>query len=343
MKALFHLPVLPPKNPRFEAYSQEITALSALVDGKIVHINPNEHLPENFPTRIPRIFYGLHRVPQLLALDETVDFHQIYNPDPYYFPVLRLLKKPIVYVISGRVSIDNLTRRFCDKMAAVAVYDNSSFASLAAARTVPSFRVQSGIDSSRFTHHPREIDNSVHLLMASAPWTENQFESKGIDVLLEAIQQLPRMKLTLLWRGVLYDSVMRRIEQLGITDRVTVIDEMVDVNDILGKVHGTIILANRSDIVKAYPHSLLDSLAAGKPIIVSRRIPIADYVDVSRTGLVVESMTVDATVETFGRFIDTYDTLRKNAEQRGSTDFDLPQMLDSYKTIYAHIASKISK
>jgi len=51
------------------------------------------------------------------------------------------------------------------------------------------------------------------------------------------------------------------------------------VNKTLVSVHAAITLADREGIIKVYPHSLLDALAAGKPVLVSRAIPMADYVE----------------------------------------------------------------
>ena len=49
--------------------------------------------------------------------------------------------------------------------------------------------------------------------------------------------------------------------------------------------------ASNPAIIRSYPHSLMESLAAGKPVIVSRQIPMADYVQRMGCGTVVDSVT----------------------------------------------------
>ena len=119
-------------------------------------------------------------------------------------------------------------------------------------------------------------------MVASAPWTVAQFASKGVDVLLDTAVANPNLRLTFLWRGVLFAEMMQKVTAMNLADRVTVINEQVDVNQMLATVHGTINLAAHSEIIKAYPHSLLDSLAAGKPVLVDKplagTLPDADEI-----------------------------------------------------------------
>ena len=46
------------------------------------------------------------------------------------------------------------------------------------------------------------------LLAGSAPWTREQFHSKGVDALLKVAQQVPSLRLIFLWRGLLLREVM---------------------------------------------------------------------------------------------------------------------------------------
>ena len=41
-------------------------------------------------------------------------------------------------------------------------------------------------------------------------------------------------------------------------------------------------------IVRSYPHSLIEALVTGKPVLVSRSVPMADYVEQAGCGVVVE-------------------------------------------------------
>ena len=65
----------------------------------------------------------------------------------------------------------------------------------------------------------------------------------------------------------------------GLEKQVEILNKRVDVNAVLAGVHGSIALVTNPAIIRSFPHSLMESLAAGKPVIVSRSIPMSDYVE----------------------------------------------------------------
>lgn len=339
MKILFHLPILPPKNPKFEAYSQEIEALSEVVDGKTIYINPNQYLPPQLPIRIPRLLFGFHNLAAIRRLDAQVDLHQIYNPDPFYYPVLSFLRKPIIYVLGGSVAERKTNPGFYKRLSAATVYDDRSYQHLCNAGIQNAYHVTSGIDTGRFTHSPLALDSTLHLLMASAPWTEAQFQTKGIEALLGAAKAMPKLQLTFLWRGTLRARLEQRIEAFGVGSQITVIDELVDVNKILATVHGTVLLASSGDLVKAFPHSLLDTLAAGKPIITSRSIPMADYVEVNSLGAVVEQVDSEHARQAIQKLMVHYAEFASNAAAKRAGEFTIKRMIRSYHQVYEQVLS----
>ena len=44
--------------------------------------------------------------------------------------------------------------------------------------------------------------------------------TKGIDALLNAAAQMPNLRLTFLWRGVLFDEMIRRVRHFRLENRV---------------------------------------------------------------------------------------------------------------------------
>jgi glycosyltransferase involved in cell wall biosynthesis len=194
--------------------------------------------------------------------------------------------------------------------------------------------VKAGIESGRFSHTPQPLNGKIRLLVASAPWTQAQFQSKGIDALLAFTAQRTDVELVCLWRGHLLEEMQRRVARHSLVDRVQVIDKLVDVNEVLATVHATVNLAADAAIIKAYPHSLLDSLAAGKPVLVSRAIPMADYVARTGCGAVVESVTPEALGRAVAELVANYEGMVAAAMQAGQRDFSLETMIDSYRQVY---------
>lgn len=332
MKIVYLLPILPPRHPDCEALSQEIALLQRRFGGRVVYVNPNRHLP----LPVPRLAFGLAQLPGLRrsADDETI--YHFFNPDPFAFPFLMGLRRPVVYTIASGVGDRRPNVAFLRRMAVVTVPDARSLARLQA-WGVDHVRLQRpGIDTARFTHHPLPLppDGPIRIVVASAPWTPAQFASKGFDTLLAAAQQMPDLHLTLLWRGVLVDQLQARIRHAGVGDRVQVIDGPVDVNAVLARAHAAALLAAQPGIVKSYPHSLLDALAAGKPVLISRAIPMADYVSETGCGVVVDTVTPQAVRAGLTALRAGYDAYRRAAETVGRRDFAPDAALDAAAAIY---------
>jgi len=138
-----------------------------------------------------------------------------------------------------------------------------------------------------------------------------------------------------LWRGLLLGELQRRIARRGMSARVEIINAPADVNGVLARVHATVVLAETERQVKAYPHSLMESLSAGKPALVSGCIPMADYVAQAQCGEVVPRLTPDDLRAAIRGLMDHYAERQAKALARGRADFALAPMLEAYGEVYA--------
>jgi len=129
MKILYHLTVLPPPLPECEALSQEIVSLRQQFTSDLVYINPNQKLPVPI---IPRVLFGFHQIQSLRKQEAAVTLHHFYNPDPFPFPVLRWLHRPVIYTISSGLGDRSPNTAFFNALAAVTVYDRRSLKQLEA-------------------------------------------------------------------------------------------------------------------------------------------------------------------------------------------------------------------
>jgi glycosyltransferase involved in cell wall biosynthesis len=333
MNILYHLATLPPKMPEAEAISQEITALLGRFGGEVVYVNPNQRSP----LYIPRLLFGFHKLRELRAREGSVDLHHFYNPDPFPFFYLRQLRRPVIYSITCGVNHHRPNLAFLTSLAAIAVTDQRSRQRLKAWGLGNVFLVRPGIETTRFTCSPLPLGSDIRLMVGSAPWTPAQFRTKGVDALLAAAKALPRLHLVFLWRNVLTGEMKRKVRQLKLEEQVTVLDELVEVNQVLAGVHASITLAMAPGIVKSFPHSLLESLAAGKPVLVSRAIPMADYVETTGCGRVVENVTVEDILAAVDSLTREYEVLQHVARQTGRRDFSQQAMLDSYQKLYEQV------
>ncbi|HID64787.1 MAG TPA: glycosyltransferase [Anaerolineae bacterium] len=333
MNILYHLATLRPKMPQAEAISQEIAALRGCFGGDVVYVNPNQQ----FPLYIPRLLFGFHKLKELRSREANLHIHHFYNPDPFPFPYLRTLRRPVIYSVTCGVGDRRPNVAFFSSLAAVAVSDERSlkwFKSWGMENTV---LVRPGIDTSRFTCSPLPLRSGIRLMVGSAPWTKGQFRAKGVEALLLAARQAPHLRLVFLWRGVLADEMERRVRRMNLAEQITVLNELVDVNEVLAGVHASITLATAPGIVKSYPHSLLESLAAGKPVLVSRAIPMADYVEQTSCGKVVDRVTPTDILTAVEALAREYENLQKVAQRVGQRDFSQQKMIISYRRVYEHV------
>ena len=328
---LYHLPFLPPRYAAWEAISQEVAALRRLIAGEVVYVNPNAALP----LHIPRLLFGFHRLPMLWRRERAGVMHHFYNPDPFPFPYLRLLRRPVIYSLTG--GVDRLRRGYFSHMAAITVADEASWRRLREMGVERLFLVRPGIETARFTPRPKPLGTTFHLLVGSAPWSREQFRSKGVLALLEAARREPRLRLTFLWRGILAEEMARRVEAMGVASQVSVLDRLVDVDALLGEMHAAIVLAATPTIVKAYPHSLMEALAAGKPVLVSRAIPMAMTVERLGCGVVVEQLSAEAILEAVERLQRDYARYSRAALESGRPAFSQEAMLASFRAVYRSV------
>jgi len=157
--------------------------------------------------------------------------------------------------------------------------------------------------------------------------------------LLTVAQERPALHLIFLWRGFLADEMRQRIAQANLGQRVTLLNERVNVNDILSRVHASIVLADDPALVKAFPHSLLESLVAGKPVLVSPVMALADYVAKNECGVVVTAVSTPAIHHALDQLQQNYTIFQYNAQAAGGRDFGQQQFIDAtlalYKTVMA--------
>jgi glycosyltransferase involved in cell wall biosynthesis len=333
MNILYHLATLPPKISQTEAISQEITALRDHFGGDVVCVNPN---PQSL-FYVPRLLFGFHKLKELREREVNLRLHHFYNPDPFPFPYLRKLRCPVIYSVTCGVRDKQPNVAFFSSLATVVASDERSLNRLQAWGLKNIMLARPGIDTSRFTHSPLPLQSRIRLMVGSAPWTKRQFITKGVDALLAAARQAPHLHLTFLWRGILADEMTHRVRRLNLEKQVSVLNKQVEVNQVLAEVHASITLASNSAIIKSYPHSLLDSLAAGKPVLVSRAIPMADYVEKTGCGKVVERVTPTDILTAVDALAREYDVLQKSAQRVGQQDFSQQQMIASYQKVYERV------
>ncbi len=334
MRILYHMTSPAPLIPGADAVFQEAGSLQRACGGEAINLYPFK-LPIKY---YPRSLYGAHCLDRLIRLDRDVDLHHVFFSDLAFFPALRLLKKPIVYSVIATVQVKQKPE--IPGNAHIVVNNERDRDRLESWGLANYTFIRPGIDISWIVPSHVPIRDSFTLLAGSPPWVKPQLKQKGFEALLDTVRRMPSLRLVCLWRGVLYDEFMKMIEDRGIADRVEVVNEKADVNELLQRVHAAVVLADDPGIVKAYPHSLLEALAAGKPVIASSAIPISDYVERNGCGRRVNAIIPGAIVKAVRDIIADYDAFRARALSAGRRDFSMATMIASHRRLYESIIKK---
>ncbi len=336
-RVLFHLTVPATVDPGREAVSREVSLLSRhLVVGRTVHlVGSGRNM-----ARIPRSVWGLQRLLELRRLEPANDLHQVFNPDLFPFPYLRFLKKPIVYCVVSGIETGRLQQaRGPVSRLHVVVPTATDLEALATVECAGKRLIRPAIDAAGFSTDLPSRNRPFTLLMGSAPWTLEQFSSKGIDAILEAAGRAGDLRWILLWRGVLASEIDRRIHERGLADRVQVVHEHVDVAELLKGVHAGLLLAARRAIVKAFPQSLLESLVAGRPILVSGSMPIASWVREHRCGVVVDRVSAVELLEAIAELRSSYAEMAARARHAALESFSVERYLGTWSELYRELGA----
>ena len=331
LRILYISPSPPPKIQGTDGLFNEIGDLRKSFGGDMISLSPAQSLPSLIPVSL----YGMHQIAALKKYNRKVDIFHLFFPYMVNFRVLRHLSKPIIYTV-----ISGIDEKYLPRSAPHCTFVVSSSHEADILRSRGFLRVhvvRPGIDL--FQVHvtpPQEPDPEFVLLAGSAPWTRRQFGTKGFDLLLKALKRLPQIRLICLWRGTMYREWFDRVKSSGLANRVEIIQEKADISGILSRCHAAVVLSATSDQVKSYPNSLMESLVAGRPVLVSRSNPMSYYVEDNGCGKVIEDLCLEDLIDAIREIMDEYSTYTRAALLAGR-DLSATQMIDDYRNLYQKV------
>ena len=332
MRVLFISPSPPPPVPGTDGLFTEIGYLRNSFDGDLISLSPFRSLPWIVPVKL----YGIHHLFKLKKYESGADIFHLFFPYLVDFRILRHFSKPVIFTITSGVEPAHLPSTWPP---CTIVVSSDGEAGILKSNGMEEVRIiLPGIDTSRITiTSPPATDQDFVLLMGSAPWVTSQFGSKGFDLMLEVLTKIHHVRLVCLWRGRLYHEWCEKVRAAGLSGRVEIINEKANISEILSRCHAAMVLAVQADLVKSYPNSLMEALVAGRPVIVSRSVPMSSYVDHTGCGKVLERFSVDEMVHAINEMRDHYTELRKTALLVGRRDFSDIRMVNEYWDLYKKI------
>ena len=315
-----------------DAVFQEVAALRQIFPGVVINLAPLRTSRHRFPKQL----LGFHKIQEIRRLEQRCAVNHIFFGSAYPFPVLRLLRNPVIYTVTGSLDVNKrpLTWRRLRQLNYIVV-SNQRDATILDAWGLKNYEIIApGVDTSALTSMTLPLNRELTLLMASAPWNIRQFGSKGINLLLAAAAQLPFLRLLLLWRGVLADEITRRVRRFKLMERVEIINRRVNVAEYLQRAHAAVLLCNDGGLVKAYPHSLIEALVAAKPVLVTNTIAMAEFVNQQKCGVVIPEMNIRDLTSGLEMLISRYDEFCRNAGNIERDMFSVDKMINNYRRLY---------
>jgi glycosyltransferase involved in cell wall biosynthesis len=108
-------------------------------------------------------------------------------------------------------------------------------------------------------------------------------EQKGHRYLLEAAVQMPDVQFILVGDGPLRSSLEAQVQALGLADRVDFLGHRTDIRDLLASSDVFVL----PSLYEGLPLSILEAMAAGKPVVATQVGGTAEVVLAGETGLLV--------------------------------------------------------
>jgi len=162
--------------------------------------------------------------------------------------------------------------------------------------------VPPGIDTDRFADDSCSVEKgkTFVFLFASSPMGYNDYEgkfrNKGLFVLIEAFKRFVQehdARLHLFWRGSYVDEIIALVARHGLEDNVEITDDVAEMTACYKNSHVTIFPAEGMTMSPHYPRSIMESIACGRPVIVSNIVRLSQIVEAEGCGVSM-APTVDA-------------------------------------------------
>lgn len=196
-------------------------------------------------------------------------------------------------------------------------------------------RFVTGINLANYPEFPICPNSNFKILFASSPLHSDAlaFKEKGVDIILKALKDITSspwkktdFRLVVLWRcSTKY--LMRYLSELNLEDYVDLyLGYTSDVNILFKNSHVTIFTPRSLTESTHYPRSIIESLAVGRPVIVTDNLEISNLIERMKCGIVIKPSANDLARALRQISID-YENYQRNCRRVAEEFFDLKKNL----------------
>lgn len=326
--------------PEYEATSKEINLLSNKFLGKIHDLHLDGYFKYRFNSRLSSyhfLYYPLGLIPLYLRSKNKIVHLYTSLCDRPYLPFLN--KKKMIITSTNFFSQERIiqNRKHLDKVKGIIVQAEVQRQELLLAGITPEkiYLIYPPVELEKFTY--QEPSGPFTILNVSCPGKVRDLEKRGICWLLDVEQYLADENIKFLWRGGEFSLFMdkikhRNFKHINIENKI-----YTDMNGQYAQAHCLIIPYLQFDeYLKLIPTSVIESLAAGKPVLVSSRTGVAEIIRASNCGVVFEP-TRESLLQAIVELRKNYRKYQQNCRKTAEKYFSPPEFLKKHEQIYAEI------
>ncbi len=185
------------------------------------------------------------------------------------------------------------------------------------------------------THMP---DGPLTVLFASSPDHSDLLAARGVPLLLGAAAKLPNVTFRLLWRpwGTAFETVEQEIRQRGLLNVELRRERVVDMSVEYQNAH--IAIAPFTDMTKCkpVPNSLIESMACGRPVILTDQIGISNLLKEEQCGIVCDP-TIDGICNAIECVSSNINNLGTAARATSEKWFSEETFIQKYRSLYSQL------
>jgi glycosyltransferase involved in cell wall biosynthesis len=203
--------------------------------------------------------------------------------------------------------------------------------------------VYPGVDLQIFRPAPLPPDRPFRILFASSPANPAEFTARGIPLLLEAARRCPDVHVTLLWRQWgRVDDARRAFAALNPPSNVEIDHRARDVGDMVAAYQNAHVTAclYAEGFGKSCPQSVIESLACGRPVLVTESSGLADLVRRRKVGAAAPA-TPEGVVTAIHQLRTSLARCSTSALHLARERFDVDVFVTRYRELYAELGAEI--
>ena len=324
-------------HPENEAISKEIDLLAKRYKKSFVYSRTSRCEMSFWKDRL-RYWERVSILDNLLGyIESKFDISHIYHVLNSKFFLRNLRFNPVV--LTGCSENENIegVKQFLDKAAKIVVQSEKMMKKLClkGIATNKIVLIYPGLDLSkfRFMNLSRE---KFRILFASAPLFPNHFDGRGVRLLLESSGLIEDIDLILLWRKRGLGKIKKLLSQHN-NNNISLINRTVrDMSLVYDNVSATVAPFTDERTNKSCPNSIIESLASGKPVLVSDKVGISGLIEKEKCGVVFRP-DPSGFVRAIEELRSHYDFYQERTIPVAKKYFSLDTFVNKYEKLYSEL------